>query len=227
MTFAVTRRIAFERLSEVLLYLNHISSLELAVGVPVAQELKIMKGMFFVILYGALEKSTHESVQLLLLKIKGLEPKNNHVIHPFYVVSMARRWKSIKETGYKDVLTQMSGFFTAMESNDYLGMDESLFAAVLQNVWAKTIEEVVVALGVPGFSLPVGDRALIDELVRNRNAVAHGRESASEIGERYRIDDLRRKLNEIQLFIVGFIDRLEVYYEQREFLCPENRILYG
>lgn len=226
MSFEATRRISSERLSEVLIYLNHISSVELPAGTPTGQDLKIVKGMFFVILYGALEKSTHELLQLLLLKIKVLQPKNRHVVLAFNVVSMARRWKSVKDTGYKDVFPRMSEFFSCLDSAEYLGIDETLFAGLLQNIWADTIEEVITALGVSGFTLSNADRAAIDELVENRNAIAHGRESVSSIGERYRSDDLRKKLQDIQSFIVKLIDRMELYFDQREFLLPGDRALY-
>lgn len=226
MSFEPARRISSERLSEVLIYLNYISSVEQPAGIPASQDLKIVKGMFFVILYGALEKSTHELLQLLLVKIKALQPKNKHVVLAFNVISMARRWKSVKDTGYKDIFPKMSEFFSCLDSTEYLGIDETLFAGLLQNIWADTIEEVVKALGVPGFKLTIGDRAVVDELVENRNAIAHGRESVSSIGGRYRSDDLRKKLEDIQSLIVKLIDRVETYFNQREFLHPSDRALY-
>jgi hypothetical protein len=226
MTFASARGIASARLSESLVYLNYISSIEPKPGQPVGQDMKVMKGLFFVLLYGALEKSTAESVQLLLTKIKSLEPRNEHVTLPFNVISMARKWKSIKDKGYKGVFSQMSDFFLALESSDYHGIDESLFSDLMQNVWANTIDEVVGAFGISGFTLAISDRVLIDELVGNRNAIAHGRESAASVGERYQCADLRKKLGDIQSLIDAFIDRLEAYFDQREFVRPAVQALY-
>lgn len=226
MTFASARRIAAERFNESLIYLNYISALEPNPGEPVGQEIKVMKGLFLVHLYGALEKSTTDTVQLLLTSIKSLQPKNADVILPFNVISMARHWKSIKDTKYKGAFLQMQDFFSALESNSFHGIDETLFSALLMNIWAKTIDEVVGALGISGFNLTVSDRALIDELVDKRNAVAHGRESAASVGEKYRCDELRKRLNDIQTLMTTFIDRLEVYFEQREFLQPLKQASY-
>jgi hypothetical protein len=226
MTFASARGIASERLNESLIYLNYISSIEPTPGQPVGQDIKIMKGLFFVHLYGALEKSTTESVQLLLTKIKSLQPKNEHVTLPFNVISMARKWKSIKDKGYKGVFSQMNDFFLALESSDYHGIDESLFSDLMQNIWANTIDEVVGAFGISGFTLGISDRVLIDELVGNRNAIAHGRESAASVGERYMCSDLRKRLNDIQTLIDSFIDRLESYFDQREFVRPAMQVHY-
>lgn len=226
MTFASARGIASVRLNESLVYLNYISSIEPKPGLPVGHDIKVMKGLFFVLLYGALEKSTTESVQLLLTKIKSLEPKNEHVTLPFNVISMARKWKSIKDRGYKGVISQMSDFFMALESPNFHGIDETLFSDLMQNIWANTIDEVVGAFGISGFTLAVADRVLIDELVGNRNAIAHGRESAASVGERYRCDDLRKRLSDIQILIDVFINRLEAYFDQREFVRPTAQVLY-
>lgn len=226
MTFASARKIAAERFNESLIYLNYISALEPNPGEPVGQEIKVMKGLFLVQLYGALEKSMTDTVQLLLTSIKSLQPKNADIILPFNVVSMARHWKSIKDTKYKGAFLQMQGFFSALESNSCHDIDETLFSALLMNIWAKTIDEVVGALGISGFTLSVSDRALIDELVDKRNAVAHGRESAASVGEKYRCDELRKRLNDIQTLMTTFIDRLEAYFDKREFLQPLKQASY-
>lgn len=120
----------------------------------------------------------------------------------------------------------MSDFFLALESSDYHGIDESLFSDLMQNIWANTIDEVVGAFGISGFTLAISDRVLIDELVGNRNAIAHGRESASSVGERYRCADLRKRLSDIQILIDTFINRLEAYFEQREFVRPTMQAHY-
>lgn len=226
MTFSSARTITAERFNESLIYLNYISALEPKPGEPVGQELKVMKGLFLVHLYGALEKSTTTSVQLLLTSIKSLQPKNADVILPFNVISMARHWKSIKDTRYKGAFLQMREFFSALESNSFHDIDETLFSSLLMNIWANTIDEVVGAFGISGFALTVSDRALINELVDKRNAVAHGRESAASVGEKYRCDELRKRLNSTQVLMTTFIDRLEVYFEQREFLQPIKQASY-
>jgi RiboL-PSP-HEPN len=213
------------RFNESLLYLVSIGKIEVS-GQPATQELKVLKGLFFVLLYGAVEKSCSETVQLLLSKIKALRPKNEHVIMPFNVVTMARKWKSIKDSGYSNAFVQMKEFFDGIDSIEVHQFDETLFSATLQNVWAKTIDEVIGALGVTGFTLKISQRALIDELVDKRNAVAHGRESASSVGEKYECKDLNTKLNDTQALIFQIIDRLELFLNQREFIDPTNRHHY-
>lgn len=226
MTFSAARKITTERLNDVLIYLNHITAVEPPPGKAVPQEVKIMRGLFYVQLYGALEKSINESLQRLLVKIGELQPKNCHVILPFNVISMSKKWKSLKGSGYNDVLSRVREFFLAIEKNEFHGIEESLFADVGQNIWAKTIDDIILALGITGFTLTVSDRALLDELVNNRNAVAHGRESPSNVGERDRCDDLRRRLNQVQTLLFLLIDRLERYLDAREFVYNAHKVHY-
>jgi len=238
MTFASSRLIATERLTEVLIYLNHVTACEpnpnvIATGsghIPtvnpiVPAHVNVMKGLFFVQLYGALEKSTSHASQLLLSKIHALAPKNEHVIVQFNVVSMARKWKSIKDTGHGKAFVQMTNFFASLESPDYFGIDDTLFSSSLQNVWAKTLEDLFACLGMPN-PLSTSEGALVDELVDKRNAVAHGRETASEIGQRYTTSDLRKRLQDVQTLIFKLIDRLEAYFDAREFVKSSAHQFY-
>ena len=226
MSFDTARRIGADRLNEVLVFLNHIQTLEPSGGFTPAIEVKVMKGLFMVQLYGALEKTLSEAVQVLLREISSLKPVNVDVALPFNVVSMSTKWKSVKDAGYKDVFPRMSDFFRSIESGQFHGIEESLFADYLQNIWAKTIEDIVGALGMTNYVLSTSDRALLNELVDKRNAVAHGRESAAVIGERYQCADLRKKLNDIQFLINGFVDALDQYLKNRDFIQPTKRAHY-
>jgi hypothetical protein len=236
MIFVGVRQVATERLNEVLIHLNHISELEPKPGqeaggssqiinLVVPPHVNVMKGLFFVQLYGALEKSMSDAVQVLLSKIGELKPKNEHILLGFNVVAMARKWKSIKDSGYDKAFPQMTEFFKAFNSSDYLGIDDTLFAKLLQNVWAKSLDEVAGSLGIPSF-MTKDEAVVVDELVEKRNAVAHGRESAAAIGQRYRSDVLRRRLQSVQALIIKIIDRLEIYFKNREFLQPACCALY-
>lgn len=228
MSFDSTRALAAERLNEALVYLNHIQTCEPPPPQPGSLELKIMKGLFIVHLYGALEKITTEALQLLLRKICSIQPKNSDVALPFNVISMSKKWKSVKDSGYKDIFPRMTEFFLSIESQNFHGIEETLFADRLQNIWAKTFEDILGALGMTNgeFRLTASEIALIDELVDKRNAVAHGRESAASVGEKYQCEDLRRKHAHVLVLINNFIEQLDLYFQNRSFIQPALRAHY-
>lgn len=227
MSLERVRVVSRDRFNDVLVLLNFITSLEPDnVAVVTPHEVKILRGLFFVHLYGAFEKTLNELVQHVLLKIKGMNPSNCHLIIPFNAISLSRKWKGIKDSGYKDAFTRIAEFLECIEMEHFHEFDETLFASLLQNAWVKSIEEVILAFGASGFSISVDNRTIINELVDKRNAVAHGRESAAVVGERFRCDVLRRRLTDIQTFSNELIDYFENYFENRCFIRPSHRAAY-
>lgn len=89
-------------------------------------------------------------------------------------------------------------------------LNEILFSRKLQNIWIETIEEIIAAFGMQILTLTPRTRATIDEIVGKRNAVAHGGESASYVGERHRAN-LKAKFQIAQDFMIEVIDNFEDY----------------
>jgi hypothetical protein len=61
-------------------------------------------------------------------------------------------------------------------------------------------------------------RGRLDELIENRNAIAHGRLAASEVGNRYTQRDIDRRLEDLNLLCLFFISKGETYIENKEYL---------
>ncbi|MNP13927.1 hypothetical protein D3C76_1062290 [compost metagenome] len=108
-----------------------------------------------------------------------------------------------------------------------MNIDDSQFSGVLQNVWTNSVLEVFNSLGLQGFVVEPRVRATIDEIVENRNKVAHGRESALVVGERYRSRVLRDKFTIVSSFIDSVTEALEEFYNGRNFIRDEVRSDYN
>ena len=74
------------------------------------------------------------------------------------------------------------------------------------------------SFGISSFVVEPRVRTTIDELVENRNKVAHGRESALVVGERHRSKILRDKFSIVTSLIDSVIAHLEAFYNTRAFL---------
>jgi hypothetical protein len=219
MSFVIVRNNTRARFSENQIYLNYITSLEpKKITDPIPLELKIMKGLFQVHLYASLEKTLNELIENTLAHIGSNGIKNIHYSIPFNTISLVDRLKSFKNCAYGNFFNKSIEIFAEMTSSNVLTINETAFANNLQNVWTKTIEEIIKAFGIKGFIIPQNVKTTIDELVDKRNAVAHGRESASQIGERFRADVLRLKMETIAVFSNDLIDLFENYYSNKEFL---------
>ena len=105
-------------------------------------------------------------------------------------------------------------------------IDDSQFSDALMNVWTNSILEVFKSFGITGFGVEPRVRTTIDELVENRNKVAHGRESALVVGERHRSIILRDKFSIITTLIDSVIANLENFYNSRTFIKNSERSGY-
>ncbi len=219
MSFTIVRNSARARFGEVQIYLNHISSLEpKKVTDQISLELKIMKGLFQVHLYSAFEKTINELIENTLIYIGSNSVETIHYNIPFNTISLVNKLKSFKACGHKNFFEKAIEIFTEMNSTNITSISETTFSQSLQNVWIETIEEVIKSFGINGFRIEPRIRTTINELVEKRNAVAHGRESASSVGERFRTDVLRNKMEIVINFSYILIDLFENYYKNKQFL---------
>lgn len=227
MSFSNIRNNTRTRFSEVQTYLNHLSSLEpVNVTETVPLEFNIMKGLFHVHLYAALEKAVNELIEHTLIHIKAQRVKQNHYSIPFNTISLVDKLKSFKACGYRSFFEKAIDIFSEMTSSNVQSLNEAVFANQLQNVWTATIIEVTKAFGITNFKIEPRVKATIDELVEKRNAVAHGRESAVAVGERFRIDVIRVKMDIIINFTYQLIDVFEDYYTTKKFIKGHCKRLY-
>lgn len=219
MPFEGVRVLSRERLAEVQQLLNHIVSLEpVDVTTPHPPEVKILRGFFYVHLYAALEKSINKVVQLTLRLIASHNTPAKDYKLSFGSVAARGRLQAFKGCRYKAYNDNASSIFSSLESNEIMNIDEFQFSDVLMNVWTNSILEVFNSFGISSFVVEPRVRTTIDELVENRNKVAHGRESALVVGERHRSKILRDKFSIVTSLIDSVIAHLEAFYNTRAFL---------
>jgi len=227
MPFNAVKSRTSERFNEVLIFLNYVSLEEPTnptEAVPL--EVKIMKGLFYVHLYSAFEKSINDVVETMLSLISSRCVKNNHLLAPVLSVVLIDKIKSLKACGYSKLFTKSSDVFIDAASTTITPINETIFSGHLQNVWVKTIDEIFITLGMGPVSLDMRSKTTIDEVVEKRNAVAHGRDSAASVGERYRVNVLRGKMEILSSSINEIINSIEEYYISKRFIKPAVRRHY-
>lgn len=228
MPFNAVKSRTSERFNEVLIFLNYVSSQEPSNPTEVVPlEVKIMKGLFYVHLYSAFEKSINDVVETMLSLISSKSVKNNHLLAPVLSVVLTDKIKSLKDCGYSKLFTKSSDVFVDAASTNIMPINETVFSSHLQNVWVKTIEEIFVTLGMNPISLDMRSKTTIDEIVERRNSVAHGRDSAASVGERYRANVLREKMEILSSSSNEIINSIEEHYLSKRFIKPTVRRHYA
>jgi hypothetical protein len=218
MIFDNVRANSRERFTEVQINLNYIESIE--PDGEATPEVKIMRGLYYVHLYSALEKALNETIEQAILLIKSKNIKNLHFSTPFNVISLNSKMQSFKQCGYKEYFDKSSEVFESIDSENIFDISNTIFSQNLQNVWYKTIQDTIRSFGATPILVDPRVKLTIDEIVDKRNAVAHGRETPIVVGERHRSNVLRTKTQEIQMVIDQVISTFEEYISNHEFIKP-------
>lgn len=227
MNFITVQRNVRTRLTENLNFLNYISAMEPTdpqKSIPI--EVNIMKGLFYVHLYSSLEKTFNELVENAIVLINSKSVLTKHYNPSFLLVALSNQLKSFKMCNSKNYINNAHSIFLQSQESTALPINETTFSDSLQNVWFKSIQEVCQCFGIK-LTTSARTKTTINELVDKRNAVAHGRENAAEVGSRFRTDLMRIKYNEISDFCYELINLFEACISNKAFLKPASRRLYS
>ena len=227
MTFVSVNNNARNRFSENLQYLNFITSLEPTNPRDIVPlEINIMKGLFYVHLYASFEKTINELTEHTISLIDSKSVKIKHYNESFNSIVLIDKLKAFKSCSHKKFFIKAHELMYETSTINTLSLNNTTFSNSLQNVWFETIEEISNCFGISQIIIPPRIKATINELVEKRNAVAHGRENASDVGSRFRTDVLRNKMNEIINFTYELISIYETHYNRKNYLKTGAKRLY-
>ncbi|CQJ36195.1 MAE_28990/MAE_18760 family HEPN-like nuclease [Yersinia enterocolitica] len=233
MIFTPLRDSARVRFNDVMIYINYVESLEPTVNGAhnnIIQEtppqVKMFRGLFYVHIYSYVEKTVNDLLIRTIASIKEKNICNKHFITQFNSISLHSKMQSFKQSKNTLYLSKACDVFSGVEGESVCTVAETVFSEFLQNIWYKTIAEVLAAFGITNFTRTPIEIATIDEVVNKRNAVAHGRLSAVEVGEAHNCSVLRDKMNIIDNLVNELIDTFELYVINLQCVKTEFRVLY-
>lgn len=228
MPFSAVKNNTRGRFTDLHVHLSFIDSQEPKdVSTETPLSIKILRGMYYVHLYAAMERSVNETVEQAILLIKNQAVLNKHYKTEFNTVSLYSKMMGFKASGYKEFFNKSLEVFGAIDSEAAFDLNNTIFSSNLQNVWHATLQQALKCFGMPELRLEHGVRLTIDEIVDKRNAVAHGRESPVSVGERHRCNILRQKTQEIQAAVDLFIDSFEIHITQKLYIKDHYRPNYN
>jgi hypothetical protein len=187
----------------------------------------ILRGLFFVQLYGLIEYSLSLSVQVLLQEMTKLGVPYFHFEHPLFAVVLDRQFRSVEDSGWQRRLLVRRELLQKQVSSDSCMLDDGVFESQLQNVWFETLKQIFDFLLIPYDPVPeVRISGYIDEIVNKRNEIAHGRSSAITVGRLTTVADLEIRMTAIARLIDHIIISFDEYLEGRAFIAQINRPVY-
>ncbi|MCT4316673.1 hypothetical protein HZP15_16125 [Elizabethkingia anophelis] len=216
------------RFSEAYNILNIIRANENSVIPPATEKIdhKILKGLFYISLYASIEYSFEQLSIKTLSLIKGKNITYNHFENKFLTVALSSSLQSIRDCNPKYFLDRTADLFLLTESSDVSNINETFINKYLQNIWGKSFNQLTKTLGITPFSITPREIFIFDEIVDNRNIVAHGRELAQTIGSSPKYRDLKSKYDVVFDVIDRYINHFETYYNNKEFIKTASRAIY-
>ncbi|HDR9256636.1 TPA: hypothetical protein QDB21_002569 [Burkholderia vietnamiensis] len=231
MALSIPRVSIDERFREIRTLLSHIKTTESVDVPPVdSEETKILRELFYVHLYGALEQSLNEATESFLKAISALGLKNWDLSLRFLPTAMNSHFKGLADAQTQKKWQKRLDFVDAIYNGDACRIETSVFSPHLQSSETGTIGDVLSYLGIsPDTIKSSADRFYVDEVVQKRHQVAHGRATPTSVGARGRSTDLELRLDAVRRTVDLFAELLERHYDSLNFLnAPaQARLLEG
>lgn len=185
---------------------------------PADNNSKSLRGLWIVSLYAAVERSVNVAIESALAVISSHNNKSIDCIAPIHSIFHFNQIKSVHECGRNKVFDKSITLFEASLSDSFLSITDNPLAESLQNVDANTMRWALKLFGAPQFIANPASIGRINALRERRNAVAHGRESASDVGERYTLDELTNIYNAADEIVTAFFMSLQEYCDHQRYL---------
>jgi hypothetical protein len=190
MIFKESEKEIRERLAETFSLLSHLRSIAPKDLTPLDDLQKTLRGLWIVSLYAAFERAANSIVEAALIEISSHGSKSIECFPPIHSIFHYAKVQSLKDCSNKRIFDTSIKLFSAALGDDPILLSDNPLAERLQNVDTSTLKWVSELFGAPEF-LPDGSHiGRLSTLRERRNAVAHGRESASKVGERYTLAEL-------------------------------------
>ena len=227
MAFSTVREEGAARLQEVNMLLGEIRNIESRPGLERDASLQLKKGLFFVSLYASFEYTVTRAIGETASQIHSTNVKTAHLHHKMYPLALDPQITSIASLGKDTKWKRRSTLFESQKLLDNAVIYESSLTKELGNIWCNTFKQIFQAFGIDQNHIyDPSANGYIDEVVNNRNMVAHGRSSATDVGQAYTSGMLEQRLSAVENQKEYLISIFEKFIEDREFVSPENISTY-
>lgn len=207
------------RLIEVRSFLEMIRTMSGSPGAFSSSETPIAKGLFFVHLYGAFEYTVTAAVQETLELVDNM----GHSIADFKPMMLSivldGKCKAMADVGPKKLWDKKWDLFGHIASANVVAIDNTVLPAGTGNLKYDQLQTIWKSMCVAAPVVPRSPlRGRLQELVENRNAISHGRDSAATVGGRYTVTELQKRYDDVNELCTYVVQCLEDYLKNKDFL---------
>ena len=218
--FTIANKNLRERLQDVALLLHMIENLEQEKNNRDAA--KIYKGLFFVVLYGAVEKCLVDCVSIAINYLNEQDITVLEVRPELWAMAFDPDCTRIEQNSNSKKWGNRNKLFTQLQANNVLPQIQShIFPTAVGNIKLAQIDGIWNTFGIKEPSNPEatkGYKQTLSNIADCRMQIAHGDATATEIGARYSLEMLKRKLADIDYYCNYIIACFNNYVTNKDFL---------
>ncbi len=161
--------------------------------------IKIQKGYLFVSLYSSIEYTITNVVSKYLEVLAQEQLKPMEYKKYLLCAVLDSKFNALIGSGKRKLWDRKKEFFDALFSDSPADIDDSVFPTDGINISIKQLQDIWIIFHLDGQAVPDGFNAwVLNEIKEHRNAIAHGREKAADIGGRYTTETLKRRVKDIE-----------------------------
>lgn len=180
------------RLAESSLFLRHLRAMHASELSPSDDLQKSLKAHWLVSLYASLERGINAVIEAALFEITSAAPASDACLPPLHSLIHFPMIQALRDCSNNRIFDRSVALFDASQSGAAVKFSDNPLAERLQNVDGKTFGWLLGLFGAEQYEIEASHLGRLNNLRERRNAVAHGRESAVEVGQRFGLDELAR-----------------------------------
>mgnify|MGYP004496980655 CR=1 FL=1 len=179
----------------------------------------INKGLYYVYIYGIYEETIRAVVQKTIEELNAKSVRIDECIYELYALIFSPEYDSIYGAGNAQKWKKRWDVSNKLIINPVVEIPIEIIPTDGNNLRYKQLDSIAKSFGIHKDILPRpeigGD---IQEMVDNRNFIAHGNKTPKEVGREVSVADLLRKLSHISEACTYTIQLYEQYILEKQYL---------
>lgn len=179
----------------------------------------ISRGLFFVYIYGIYEEIIRRTVVATIEELNSSAATIDRCTYELYAILFSSEYDSLYCVGNEKKWEKRWEISNRFIQNQTIQIQSDLFPTDGRNLRIRQLQSIANSFGMKENVLPRNEvRGYIEEMVNNRNDIAHGNKLPKEIGRNYTVNDLIKICNLVSETCTHIVTIYERYIQDRKYL---------
>ena len=179
----------------------------------------ISRGLFFVYAYGLYEKIIQKIVFQTITMLNEAKIPICECVYELYSLGFSKEYDGIENVGREYKWKKRWEISKKLSTKNLLNIPSGTFPTDGKNIRYKQLDSIAKSFGMRRNVIPENNLiGFLEELVDNRNHIAHGDQTPKEVGRNYTKSDLLKRCNVISEICSYTIEIYEQYIIDREYM---------